>query len=253
MIKRGILVTAFLVVSLVSVYAGGAAEKSVMSSDMLNYRAKILSASIAEDKGGLTGLHGELQVLAKDTKRNDYGAVLYALGLSDIALVELSFGDKTIPVMDLIGEGQDALEKAVKLLPDYSDAHRALGSLYGLIISIKGGMEGAFLGSKMTAEIKKAIKLDPENSLAYKEMAISYYYTPVLWGGDLDKAEKNIRKALSLDDKNPDVYLYLGLILAGKGKMTEGISALEEGLKLFPGHHELSRNLEELKKKQLKR
>lgn len=234
-----------------AVHAGGSADRSVMSPLVLEYRSKIFEASRAEDKARLEALHGELAELSLDQARNDRGAILYGLGLSTIALVELSFGDDSIPVIDLINEGQGALEQSVRMLPDYSDAHRALASLYSLIIPIKGGMAGANYGGKINSLLKKALRLDPDNALAHIEVAVNYYYTPEAWGGDLSKAEQSIRKAMDLDPDNPSVYVYLGLILSEQGRNPEGIEVMEQGLEKFPGHGELTRNLGDLKKKKV--
>lgn len=250
MTSKKVFLAALLLIS-VSIFGNGNSEGVLYSTteELDAISVELQDAAYTSNVSELQTIREKLLELSKDNTRSDYGAVLYHLGMTDTELLENSFDNKTINVDTLIDEGQQALELAVKITPKHSDTHRALSTFYGIVVGIKGGSSGANLSSKMSKATKKALKLDPNNALAHMEQASSYYYTPKMWGGDLEKAETSIIKSLELDPNNPDGFVYYGLILDAQGRNAEAISKLEEGLKLHPEYGELLRNLEEVKKK----
>lgn len=79
-------------------------------------------------------------------------------------------------------------------------------------------------------QLDRDVADDPDNPRVYHERARYYYVTR-----DLDKAVVDVRKAISLNEKEPSFYLTLSDILLLQGKPDESKTVLEKALSLDPG------------------
>jgi hypothetical protein len=98
-------------------------------------------------------------------------------------LCEATHGHKDDKLMKQAAEaGVAAAEKAVALNRNSSEAHRIKGDALGELNPhvFAGGMR---YGRRSTAELGKAIELDPGNANAYIGRAIAYFFTPAAFGG----------------------------------------------------------------------
>ncbi len=105
-------------------------------------------------------------------------------------------------------------KKAVKLIPDSSEAHRLLGELLGELIPhvFAGGIR---YGERSTREIEKAIQLDPRNPNAYIARATSYFFTPKTFGGSKEKAVDMLKKAIAAEpnsDAAQTAHVWLAVV-----------------------------------------
>jgi tetratricopeptide (TPR) repeat protein len=103
-------------------------------------------------------------------------------------------------------DGVAAAEKAAALNPNSSEAHRLKGNALGELIPhvFAGGMR---YGRRSTAELDKAIELDPNNENAYVARATAYFFTPAAFGGSRDKAIGMLKKAIELDPSSDTAHL----------------------------------------------
>ena len=60
------------------------------------------------------------------------------------------------------------------------------------------------------------------------------YYLPAALGGGYDLAIKDFRKAIELDAKNADAYLWLGIALRKVNQPDEARKAIAKSLELNP-------------------
>jgi len=95
---------------------------------------------------------------------------------------------------------KDGIKYASKLLKDEkygSEAHALLGGIYGLQIAFNP-MKGMFLGPKSDKHVEKALKIDHENAFAYLQKGSSYFNTPAMFGGSVEKSVEQFEKAIAL-------------------------------------------------------
>jgi tetratricopeptide (TPR) repeat protein len=129
--------------------------------------------------------------------------------------------------------GIDAAERAVALKPDAADYQRILGTLCGQIIS--GNSLSALKYGKCALEaVNKAIELDPKSSNNYVSHGVGNYYLPPAFGGGMELAIKDFRKAIELNAKNADAWLWLGIALRRTNQPEEAHKAIAKSLELNP-------------------
>jgi tetratricopeptide (TPR) repeat protein len=133
-------------------------------------------------------------------------------------------------------DGVVAAERAVKLNSESSEAHRLSGEILGQLIPhvFAGGMR---YGARSTAEIEKAIQLDPKNPSAYVARGLDYFFTPKAFGSDKDKAIETFKKAIAADpasDAAATAHIWLAKIYLSLGKSEEASMEINVALKMNP-------------------
>lgn len=154
-----------------------------------------------------------------------------ALASSYLAEVDQETRDKK-SAQQAARRGVDAATKAVALKPNDGEAYRLLGMLYGQ--SITDLMSGLSAGPKSKEAINKAVALAPKSSNVYVARGVGNYYLPSQLGGGAEAAIADFRKAISLDAKNAEAYLWLGLALRKENKDGEARQAFAKALEIDP-------------------
>jgi tetratricopeptide (TPR) repeat protein len=127
------------------------------------------------------------------------------------------------------------VQQSLKLNEKSADAHSLLADLYGRKISFGIAMfAGPKYGPKVDAENRRAFELDPNNSVAFASRGRQYLESPKMFGGDLDKAIADFRKATQLDPKSDETFVWLALALRKKGDNARADQAVSEALRLNP-------------------
>lgn len=150
-------------------------------------------------------------------------------------------------------ERTQLLEEAVRELtllleqePDNAEAHALLGSVYGEQIG-SSAWKGMTLGPKAGASMKKAFGLAPENARVALQRGISYLFTPKMFGGGLERAERELRRAEELFRQQPadepwpnwgrvEVHIWLGQLLAKKKEYAAARTQYETVLAMEPDY-----------------
>jgi tetratricopeptide (TPR) repeat protein len=138
--------------------------------------------------------------------------------------------------------GIKAGEKAVALKPDHAEYYRVLATLYGQAIT--DIMSGLSYGPKSKDAINKALERAPKSSEVYVARGVGNYYLPPQLGGGNLSALADFRKAIELDPKNAEAYLWLGICLRKDNKDTEARQAFAKSLELDPNRVWVKQQLE---------
>jgi tetratricopeptide (TPR) repeat protein len=203
--------------------------------------ALLLSASVtnndlqrardAQDRAALDRYIAELQKSAQSAK----AAALYELATAYSYAAEVSIEVKDKAKAEGFAEsGIDAMKKALEASPNSAEYHRLLGELCGQVIPANALMGALKYGQCARDEITKAIELDSKNSLAYVSRGVGNYYLPPQFGGSVDEAIKDFDKAIALDPKLAEAYLWKGIALRKANQRAAARQALETALKLNP-------------------
>jgi tetratricopeptide (TPR) repeat protein len=128
--------------------------------------------------------------------------------------------------------GIKAGERAVSLKPDSAEYLRVLGTLYGqAIVDIPSGLN---YGAKAKDAINKAVEKAPKSSAVYVARGVGNFYLPAMLGGGAKPAIDDFRRAIELDPKNAEAYLWLGVSLHKDNRDAEARQAFAKSLELNP-------------------
>jgi superkiller protein 3 len=165
-----------------------------------------------------------------------------ALVSSYLAEVALELGDKKA-AQQAAERGVKAGERAVALKPQVAEYYRILGTLCGQVVPANV-LAGLGYAGRARDAIDKAVALDPKSSMAYMAHGVGNYYLPAAFGGGSALATADFRKAIELDPKNADAWLWLGMSLRKENKTAEAREAFSKSLELNPKRTWAAKQLE---------
>ena len=124
-------------------------------------------------------------------------------------------------------------EKAVSLKPDNARYYVVLGTLYGQSIS-SNLLTALSYGRKAKDALQKAVDKDSHLAVAYEARGVGNYYLPQAMGGGYDLAAADFRKAIELDPRDAQAYLWMGLTLRKQNKNAEARQMFQKSLEFDP-------------------
>jgi tetratricopeptide (TPR) repeat protein len=136
------------------------------------------------------------------------------------------------------------LDRHLAEYPDDAESLALRGGITGRMIT--GPISGMRLGSKVSKDLDRALEIAPENPRVALIRGMNFHFTPAAFGAGDDAAFPQLKRARELfasetNDNWPDwgridALGWLGRILAGQDRRNEAVAALDEALKLYPGH-----------------
>jgi tetratricopeptide (TPR) repeat protein len=121
------------------------------------------------------------------------------------------------------------IQQSLKVNENYAEAHSLLADLYGRKISFGIAMfAGPKYGPTIQAENQRALELDPNNAAAFASRGRQFLESPKMFGGDIDKAVADFRKATQLDPKSDETFVWLAIALRKKGDNAGADAAVRE-------------------------
>jgi tetratricopeptide (TPR) repeat protein len=189
------------------------------------------SARNRQDRAGLQKLIDEYSAAAAKAPGDAAAQYQVALACSYLAEVEIEQRDRK-PARQVAEAGIRAAEKAVALKPENAEYYRVLGTLYGQAIT--DVLSGFSYGPKARDAVNKAVEKAPKSPSVYVARGVGNYYLPSQLGGGTAAAIADFRKAIELDAKNAEAYLWLGVALRKDNKDPEARQALQKALELNP-------------------
>ena len=175
----------------------------------------------------------------------------FALYRSATLYMGLKKNDEAKRVLE---EADRLLEQATAKSPT-ADALALHSSVMGLQIGLSGNpLAGMTLGPKSGTMLDRAKELDPKNPRVWLISGMSAMFTPKMFGGGTDKAEQELRKAITLFETdhpvspNPtwgraDAYIWLGQALQKDEKSADARAAYQKALEIQPGNQWVQRVL----------
>jgi tetratricopeptide (TPR) repeat protein len=185
----------------------------------------------AEDRAALARIVE--QSSAASTRAPNDAEAQYRLALACSYQAEVAIEDHDKKAGQQAAErGIKAAEKAVSLKADSAEYYRLLGTLYGqAIVDIPSGLN---YGAKAKDAINKAVEKAPRSSAVYVARGVGNFYLPAMLGGGAKPAIEDFRKAIELDAKNAEAYLWLGVSLHKDNRDAEARQAFAKAIELNP-------------------
>ena len=131
---------------------------------------------------------------------------------------------------------RELLEEAVGKDPNFANAYSELAVTY-LLASFRGYEDPVKMLWMAKKYIDIALSLDP--SSGETQATLGYWYHQKF---DWHAAEITYQRALDLNPNQSNVYLWLAILLEGKGEVDEALKIYERGTSLNPGWDYLLRN-----------
>jgi len=134
-------------------------------------------------------------------------------------------------------------ENQLKVLMREYESSSELFVISAGIMSIQMGfspMKGMTLGALSGQHIEKALRLDSLNAMAWRQYASSKYFTPKMWGGDINEAIQKYEHAVSLYEKQNltndwtylDAITWLGIAYQKVGEKEKAEAAYNKALQV---------------------
>lgn len=127
---------------------------------------------------------------------------------------------------------RDALEAAVKLDESYASAWAALAAVY--LDELRFGFNprgGSDPLDRALAAAQRAVRLDPENSMAYHFLFSAHFHR-----GELDEFRATSERAIALNPNHADMLSDLGMMLVSIGESERGMALADKAIALSPTH-----------------
>lgn len=192
----------------------------------------LINARDHQDRAALGKLAAEARAAAEKQPNDATAQYKVALAESYSAEVAIELHDKGGARNSALA-GMDAANKAVNMKPDSAEYQRILGTLCGQMVS-SNSLAGLKYGKCALDSVDKAIQMDPKSSMAYVSHGVGNYYLPQAFGGGVDLAIKDFRKAIELNPKNGDAWLWLGVALRRSNQPAEAQKAFAKSLEINP-------------------
>ncbi len=178
-----------------------------------------------------------------DAAQNDM-QLLYLLTKAQIGIVNASMADRDKPTYKkYIKDIDDNTKRLIESDVAWSDAYVLRSRMYSAKMAFHP-MRSMFLGPKSDKAIENALKHGPENPEAWMVEGGSKFFTPAMFGGDIEEAIQAYSKAIELFKEarggvksNPE-YLeacaWLGQAYVKNDKYQEAVNVYNEALDQEP-------------------
>jgi tetratricopeptide (TPR) repeat protein len=133
---------------------------------------------------------------------------------------------------DSLNRALDFFTQAVVHDPGYAQAYVGLADTYDLLREYTT-MSDSEAYSRAIVAAKRAVELDDSLAEAHRALAYSEMYGS--W--DFVDAEKEFRRAIVLDPKNPEARRWYANAFAVQGRFPECLAQIEKAQELDPGSH----------------
>jgi tetratricopeptide (TPR) repeat protein len=184
-----------------------------------------------QDRAALTEFAAQAGGAAAKAPNDDEAQYRAALANCYLAEVAIELRDRKAG-RQIAEQGIKFAEKSVALKPASAEYYRLLGTLYGQAVT--DIMSGLTYGPKAKDAINKAVEKAPKSSMMYVARGVGNYYVPASLGGGSKLSIPDFQKAIELDPRNAEAYLWLGLSLRKENRDAEARQAFAKSLELNP-------------------
>jgi len=143
--------------------------------------------------------------------------------------IQMNFNEAVRLVSKVINQGQDKVD-----LSNYVRANLLMGGTKGMIAHYGGPISKLVNGTVVLGYLKKAQSLQPDSPVVAFGLGSFYLLAPTLAGGDLDKAETYLNKAINIDPLFCDAYVRLAQLYKLKGDEEKYKIYLNKALEIDP-------------------
>ncbi|HYD49554.1 MAG TPA: tetratricopeptide repeat protein [Terriglobales bacterium] len=151
------------------------------------------------------------------------------------SLVLLHQGEQTISESERRSSYERGLElavKAVELDPGSAEAHWAEFANRGRLMWMQGVFPSLIHLFRLRRSLNRTLDLDPNHSGALTARGAMYRELPGFLGGDLDKSQADLERAMALDPSSIATRLHLARTYLEAGKREQALPLIEAGKRM---------------------
>lgn len=149
----------------------------------------------------------------------------YFLGRA--ALHDGTFGDGGRTALDA---ARDAFNRAIDLEPTFAEAHVGMAKTELALYQASGGLAAEEAARRTRQAVARALEIDAALAMAH---AVQGHFL-LIFGRDLDAAERSLLLALSLDPSEIDAYLGYACLLQAQRRFDEAEALLDQARRVDP-------------------
>jgi tetratricopeptide (TPR) repeat protein len=203
----------------------------VMAGFMAAAPSALETARDQQDRATLQKMVAEYSAAAAKAPNNADAQYRVALAASYLAEVSIEQHDRK-QGRQAAEQGIKAAEKAISLKPEVAEYYRVLATLCGQAVT--DVLSGLSYGPRARDAVDKAVEKAPKSSSVYVARGVGSYYLPSQLGGGAKQAIADFQKAIELDARNAEAYLWLALSLRKENRNAEARQAFAKSLELNP-------------------
>jgi len=152
------------------------------------------------------------QILKEIIKSNPEFSPSY-ISLAYIKYIKMEYKESARLAIEVIKQGRSDVD-----LSNYTRAYLIFAGARGMIAHNGGPFVKMIYGPTIFPSLKKAEKLMPQLPAVYFGLGAFYLLAPSVAGGNIDKAEEYLKKAVELDPLFADAYVRLAQVYKVKGE-----------------------------------
>lgn len=206
--------------------------------DELMYQAYLSQAPAPDKWKSAIAMRKTESANTSDTK------LKFRLALAQFGLLSSTMRNQDEDLFDeYYDETVELLEEIISKDKSWGEPYALLSATYGLKMGYSP-MQGIFLGSKSNGLIEKAKKFSPSSPLVRKVAANAKFFTPEMWGGDLEEAIENYEACIKLYESAPaslksnwmylDALAFQGQAYVKNAENAKAIATYEKALAAEP-------------------
>ncbi|MBN3038546.1 MAG: tetratricopeptide repeat protein [Candidatus Omnitrophica bacterium] len=151
------------------------------------------------------------------------------ISLSYIKYMQMEFSESVRLAYKVKNFGQDDVD-----LSNYTRAYLLIGGGKGMLAHYGGPVTKFMHGTGIYPNLKKAEKLQPDAPAVLFGLGSFYFLAPGVVGGDIDKAQDYLERAVKADPDFADAYVRLAQVYRMKGDEQKYQRYIEKAFQLDP-------------------
>ncbi|MCF7891782.1 MAG: tetratricopeptide repeat protein [Candidatus Omnitrophica bacterium] len=167
----------------------------------------------------------ELENIIK--KRPDFAPAYITLAY--LYYTDMNFEKTSKLCYKVIKMGKDKVDS-----PNYLRALGLFAGAKGMIAHYGGPLSKVINGRSVMPYLEKAKKIDPDSPIVYFGLGSYYMLIPPIFGRNLEKSEKYLKKAIKADPKFADVYVRLAQVYRAQGDEDKYNKYISKALDIDP-------------------
>ncbi len=152
-----------------------------------------------------------------------------SITLAYIRYIQMNFNAAVRLAVTVLKQGEKNVDQS-----NHVRAHLIYGGTKGMIAHYGGPLSKIINGTAVLPSLKAAERLQPESAGVNFGLGSFYLLAPTLAGGDLERAEVYLKKAIEIDPLLADAYVRLGQFYKIKGDNVRYNKYLNKALAIDP-------------------
>lgn len=169
--------------------------------------------------------------LLNEVIKQDSGFSPAYITLGYIKYTQLDFNRAVKLASFVIDQGRDNVD-----ISNYTRAYLLYAGSKGMLANLGGPLAKIISGTAVLPNLKRAEKMQPESAAVLFGLGSFYFLAPKIAGGNIQKAQNYLERALRADPMFADAYVRLSQVYKIQGDKLRSAEYLAKAAKIDPGN-----------------